>query len=79
MVLYQKHGEKGLQPTYTKWSSNLLFRDYLRTHPLVLQEYQQLKRDLVEKHHFDRAAYTAAKEAFIIDAIKKAENDKNNL
>lgn len=62
-----------------EWSSNLLFRDYLRTHPLILQEYQQLKRDLAEKHHFDRAAYTEAKAPFIIDTIKKAENDKNNL
>nr|WP_253202865.1 GrpB family protein [Priestia aryabhattai] len=38
-----------------------------------------MKRDLAEKHHFDRAAYTEAKEPFIIDTIKKAENDKNNL
>ncbi|MBT2258438.1 hypothetical protein BTA37_28380 [Priestia megaterium] len=62
-----------------EWTSNLLFRDYLRTHPLALQEYQQLKRSLAEKHPFDRMAYTEAKAPFITDTIKKAENDKNNL
>jgi GrpB-like predicted nucleotidyltransferase (UPF0157 family) len=62
-----------------EWTSNLLFRDYLRTHPLVLQEYQQLKRDLAEKHHFDRVAYTEAKAPFITDIIRKAKNDKNHL
>jgi len=38
-----------------------------------------LKRDLAEKHHFDRVAYTEAKAPFITDIIKKAENNKKHI
>jgi GrpB-like predicted nucleotidyltransferase (UPF0157 family) len=42
----------------------LLFRDYLRAHSEDASEYEQLKRQLAERHRHDRTAYTQAKEDF---------------
>jgi GrpB-like predicted nucleotidyltransferase (UPF0157 family) len=56
-----------------EWKNHILFRNYLRTHPDQLKQYQQLKKDLAEKYHFERAAYTKAKEPFILTVIKKAK------
>lgn len=56
-----------------EWKNHILFRNYLRTHPDQLKKYQQLKKELAEKYHFDRAAYTKAKEPFILTVIKKAK------
>jgi len=47
------------------WERHLLFRDYLRTHPEVSQQYHLLKKELAAKHGSDRAAYTEAKTSFI--------------
>jgi GrpB-like predicted nucleotidyltransferase (UPF0157 family) len=41
------------------------FRDYLRTHPAVAQEYAQLKMSLKTQFEHDRDAYTRAKGDFI--------------
>ena len=43
----------------------LTFRDYLRTHPEAVKEYQDLKKELATKYSGDRAAYTDAKEPFV--------------
>jgi len=56
-----------------EWKNNILFRDYLKTHPDVLKQYNQLKKELAEKYRNDRVAYTNAKHPFIIDVIQKAE------
>ncbi|WP_284646239.1 GrpB family protein [Paenibacillus silviterrae] len=56
-----------------EWKNNILFRDYLRTHPEVLKQYNQLKKELAEKYINDRAAYTNAKNPFISDVIQKAK------
>ncbi|MFD0770511.1 GrpB family protein [Bacillus sp. CGMCC 1.60114] len=56
-----------------EWDSNLLFRDYLRNHPDVRQQYNQLKKELANKHHFDRVAYTNAKAPFITNIIQKGK------
>ncbi len=50
----------------------LLFRDYLRAHSDVAQEYATLKRMLAEKFRDDREAYTAAKNDFIKSIVSKA-------
>lgn len=63
-----------------EWVSNLLFRDYLRAHPTVRQQYENLKRELAETYKFDRVAYTNAKEPFIKKVIAEAKkHEKNNF
>ncbi len=48
----------------------LLFRDYLRTHPEEARQYVNLKRQLAEKFTFDREGYTKAKTEFIEGILK---------
>lgn len=63
-----------------EWNNNILFRDYLKNHPEMLKQYNQLKKELAEKYPHDRVAYTNAKHPFIIDVIQKANLiEKNNL
>jgi GrpB-like predicted nucleotidyltransferase (UPF0157 family) len=47
------------------WRNYLRFRDHLRTHPAARDAYQQLKQNLATRYAADRAAYSAAKTAFI--------------
>ena len=58
------------------WKRHLLFRDYLRTHSKVAQEYYELKKTLAIKCSSDRDAYTTAKTAFIESVITKAKVEK---
>ena len=60
-----------------EWNRQLLFRDYLRSHPEALRGYDRLKRELAEKHRHDRTAYTNAKHDFITGIIEKAEIESN--
>lgn len=53
----------------------LLFRDYLRTHPEIARDYEELKYRLAEVHHFDREAYTEAKTAFVREITEKAKRE----
>ena len=50
----------------------MLFRDYLRRHPDQAARYVELKRDLAERYRDDREAYTAAKDAFVLEVVAKA-------
>jgi len=54
------------------WIERLAFRDYLRTHPDVAQEYAVLKRRLADAHPFDREAYTDAKSPFVRRVLERA-------
>lgn len=47
------------------WKCQLLFRDYLREHPDVAQDYAILKKQLAKEHGTDVAGYTEAKSEFI--------------
>ena len=47
------------------WQRHLLFRGFLRDHPQVAQEYEQLKRELAARYGPDRVGYTEAKTSFI--------------
>jgi GrpB-like predicted nucleotidyltransferase (UPF0157 family) len=47
------------------WERHLLFRDFLRAHPDVAQEYEALKRQLANQFGTDRVGYTEAKTSFI--------------
>jgi len=57
------------------WSSYLRFRDYLIAHPAVRDAYMQLKQDLAVQYAENRAAYTAAKAAFVQHILAAAAPD----
>ena len=54
------------------WTPHILFRDYLRAHPSVAQEYSSLKYSLAERYGADRIAYTEGKSNFIEGVLKRA-------
>jgi GrpB-like predicted nucleotidyltransferase (UPF0157 family) len=60
------------------WDRHVLFRDYLREHPEVAEEYARLKRALAGRFHEDREAYTRAKTEFIRGCVHRAECDERN-
>ena len=51
----------------------LLFRDYLNSHPEVMEEYRQLKMRLAAEHPRDRIAYTGGKTDFIVSVTALAK------
>ena len=51
---------------------HLAFRDFLRAHADVAQEYSQLKQRLAAAHPLDLEAYMDGKDAFIRDIEAKA-------
>ncbi len=55
-----------------EWTTHLLFRDYLRTHPETVTAYQTLKEDLAKRYPRDREAYTDGKHEFIQEVLKEA-------
>ncbi len=50
---------------HTEWDRHLHFRDYLRAHPPVADEYTSLKRELAGRFTTDLEGYTEAKTEFI--------------
>ncbi|CAH0245204.1 GrpB family protein [Chryseobacterium sp. Bi04] len=54
------------------WLRHIAFRDYLRTHPEVKDEYQQLKQYLSEKEWYDGNDYNEGKDPFIKREERKA-------
>ncbi|MET3195066.1 GrpB family protein [Bacillus sp. OAE603] len=58
------------------WINNILFRDYLRKHPDVRNEYYHLKIKLAEKYPNDRVSYTNGKNEFIKCIVKKSRKLK---
>lgn len=61
-----------------RWTNHLLFRDYLRTHADVAQNYNQLKNQLAIIHRNDRQAYTQAKASFIESILNQANQQKTD-
>jgi len=53
------------------WDDHLLFRDYLRRHPAVVAQYEQLKRTIA-RTATDGEAYQDAKAAFIASVMREA-------
>ena len=51
---------------------HLLFRDYLRAHPLACKDYAALKQELITRWHHDRKAYGDAKTGFVLDTLADA-------
>lgn len=54
----------------------MLFREYLKSHEEVKQEYDRLKKKLQAVHTYDRVAYTEGKSDFITHTIQQAREDK---
>jgi len=61
-----------MEPTAVRWGEQLLFRDYLRAHPEVAQEYGQLKRALAAVVGDDVVSFRAGKHPFIQAVLAKA-------
>lgn len=59
--------------TSSFWRRQLLFRNYLRTHPVALREYADLKRCLAAEYGADGRGYTDAKGPFIELILNRAE------
>ena len=57
----------------------ILFRDYLRTHPVEVQRYQALKRELASRCGSDISAYVAGKTALVETVLAKARGDTPSL
>ncbi|NHJ49711.1 MAG: GrpB family protein [Asgard group archaeon] len=57
------------------WKRQLLFRDYLITHPKVLKAYEELKRKLALKFKDNRQAYSDGKDDFIQKILIEAQNE----
>ncbi|MEK4978715.1 GrpB family protein [Bacillus sp. FSL K6-6540] len=61
-----------------EYKRHILFRDYLRIHPVDAKRYSQLKQMLVKQFKGDRSGYTNAKSDFVRDILKRAGwNDLN--
>lgn len=58
-----------------QWRSPLLFRDYLREHATVRDEYAQLKTSLAAKYSDNREGYTKSKNDFIQRILQIASNE----
>jgi GrpB-like predicted nucleotidyltransferase (UPF0157 family)/N-acetylglutamate synthase-like GNAT family acetyltransferase len=54
----------------------ILFRDYLITHPDAAAEYADLKRSLWKNFEHDRDGYTAAKGEFVRRVTEKAKGER---
>jgi GrpB-like predicted nucleotidyltransferase (UPF0157 family) len=60
-----------------RYHDELAFRDRLRADPEIASQYAALKRELAERHHDDREAYTEAKGAFVLATLQgAARSDK---
>jgi diketogulonate reductase-like aldo/keto reductase len=55
-----------------RFGAELAFRDYLRAHRDVAEEYGALKRELANEFRNDREAYTGAKTDFIHATLERA-------
>lgn len=59
--------------TGVKWQTDILIRNYLRTHPKEVARYTKLKKDLAKKYSNARYTYTAQKDTYIKSVIAKAK------
>jgi GrpB-like predicted nucleotidyltransferase (UPF0157 family) len=55
------------------WKRHLLFRDYLRTHPKMAQQYFDMKKNLALKYGIDHKGYTDAKTDFIQKTLARSK------
>jgi GrpB-like predicted nucleotidyltransferase (UPF0157 family) len=72
MSARRTHNVHMVETNQYEWRRHILFRDYLRTHPVDAKQYEELKRALAEKFESDREGYTIAKTDFINTIVAKA-------
>jgi GrpB-like predicted nucleotidyltransferase (UPF0157 family) len=60
------------------WKELLRFRDYLRQHKEVAEEYARLKRELAQKSQGNRDLYTPGKAEFIETVLRMAEDENHS-
>ncbi|HEY7422327.1 MAG TPA: GrpB family protein, partial [Gaiellaceae bacterium] len=53
--------------------AHLAFRDHLREHPEVAEEYGALKRRLADEYRDDRLGYTEAKSEFVLGVLQRCD------
>jgi GrpB-like predicted nucleotidyltransferase (UPF0157 family) len=51
---------------------HIAFRDYMRAHPMVAEQYSTLKESLANAHPHDMAAYVEGKDAFVKEHERRA-------
>jgi GrpB-like predicted nucleotidyltransferase (UPF0157 family) len=51
-----------------------VFRDYLRSHQEVADDYATLKRSLAARFEHDREAYTRGKTEFVVEVLRRASH-----
>jgi len=61
-----------IEPTHPEWQARIAFRDYLRDHSEVANEYLKLKVELAAKFKNDREAYTERKGDFVKRIVNMA-------
>jgi GrpB-like predicted nucleotidyltransferase (UPF0157 family) len=54
------------------WLRHIAFRDYLRVHPDVRDEYCELKKEISKKHYQDMLDYNDAKDSWVKATERKA-------
>lgn len=54
------------------WSRQIIFRDYLRNHPEVREEYQKIKIALLNDNPTGKGEYIAGKSEFVKNVLKRA-------
>lgn len=59
-----------------RYRDELAFRDLLRSDRQLAVCYVALKRDLAERHRYDREAYTDAKSAFVLEALDRSSSQR---
>ncbi|MDQ8039107.1 MAG: GNAT family N-acetyltransferase [Rickettsiella sp.] len=64
-----------VEPGSKHWQEKMLFRDYLLTHSRSVTDYENLKKELAQKHRHDREQYTAAKAQFVNEILYKAKEE----
>jgi len=62
-------------PNVGFWKRQILFRDYLISHPSLAKEYEKLKLDMIEKDPTGGKEYLHAKAPFVQRILELAEKD----
>lgn len=56
-------------------NDEILFRDYLNSHPETAREYERLKFSLLIEYEHNRDAYTRAKTEFVLKCVSDAKKE----
>ncbi len=66
-------------PNVSFWHRQILFRDYLISHPSVAKEYEELKIKMIKKDPTGEEDYLKAKGPFVQKVLKLAEKENIKL